>query len=80
MQSGVTGHVTLTGDVYPVGDVDLKFAPLRNRVQKYLYPAANKSEFDEKVPQGQRGTCKCVPVDNMEQVMIQLVNSSEESA
>jgi ATP-dependent Lon protease len=64
----------LTGDVDALGDPDLKFPPLRNRAQKFLYPSANQSEFEEKVPQGQRGSCECIPVDHMTQVMTELVD------
>jgi hypothetical protein len=44
--------------------------------QKFVYPAANQSSFEEKVAQQERGGCECCPVDHMDQVVYELIASN----
>lgn len=65
----MTGEITITGRVLPVGGIKEKFlAAYRENIKTILYPQANEKDVSE-IPEQIRKELKLIPVTNMEQVV-----------
>jgi ATP-dependent Lon protease len=65
----MTGEVTITGRVLPVGGIKEKFlAAYREGVKTIYYPHTNEKDVSE-VPEEIRKELNLIPVDNVEQVL-----------
>ncbi|MBR1980435.1 endopeptidase La [Candidatus Proelusimicrobium excrementi] len=65
----MTGEITITGRVLPVGGIKEKFlAAYRENIKTILYPQANEKDVSE-IPEQIRKELKLIPVTHMEQVV-----------
>lgn len=65
----MTGEITITGRVLPVGGIKEKFlAAYRENIKTILYPQANEKDVSE-IPEQIRKELKLIPVTNMEEVV-----------
>ena len=65
----MTGEVTLTGQVLPIGGLKEKaLAAQRNGIKTVIAPAPNEPDTDE-IPAHLRGTIKFVFVDTIDEVL-----------
>ena len=64
----MTGEITLSGRVLPVGGIKEKMlAASRYNIKKILLPAQNMQDLEE-LPQKVRDAIEFIPVDHMDQV------------
>ena len=65
----MTGEVTITGRVLPVGGIKEKFlAAYREKVKVILYPKTNEKDVSE-LPEKVKKTMKLIPVSHMDEVL-----------
>ncbi len=65
---GMTGEITLSGRVLPVGGIKEKMlAASRYGIKKILLPAQNMQDLDE-LPKKVRDAIEFIPVEHMDQV------------
>ncbi|MGN0023719.1 MAG: endopeptidase La [Elusimicrobiaceae bacterium] len=65
----MTGEITITGRVLPVGGIKEKFlAAYRENIKTILYPQANEKDVSE-IPEQIRKELKLIPVTRMEEVV-----------
>jgi ATP-dependent Lon protease len=65
----MTGEVTLTGQVLPIGGLKEKaLAAQRNRIKKVIAPALNEQDIDE-IPEHLRNTIEFVFVQSVDEVL-----------
>ena len=68
-QLAMTGEVTITGRVLPVGGIKEKFlAAYREGVKTILYPHTNEKDVSE-IPERVRKELKLIPVKHMDEVL-----------
>ena len=69
LNAAMTGELTLTGKVYPVGGIREKLlAAKRQKIKRVILPAANQRDYDE-VPEHIRQGIKVHFVDTFEDVV-----------
>ena len=65
----MTGEITITGRVLPVGGIKEKFlAAYRENIKTILYPKENEKDVSE-IPEQIRKELKLIPVTRMEEVI-----------
>ena len=65
----MTGEITITGRVLPVGGIKEKFlAAYRENIKTILYPKTNEKDVSE-IPQQIRKELNLIPVTHMDEVV-----------
>jgi ATP-dependent Lon protease len=65
----MTGEITLTGNVLPIGGLKEKvLAARRAKIKKVIIPHLNRKDLDE-IPKSVRASMQIIPVEEVRQVL-----------
>ena len=65
----MTGEITLTGNVLPIGGLKEKIlAARRAKIKTVIIPHLNRKDLDE-IPKGVRASMQIIPVEEVKQVL-----------
>ncbi|MCX7959119.1 MAG: endopeptidase La, partial [Deltaproteobacteria bacterium] len=69
--TALTGEITLTGRILPIGGLKEKaLAAYRNNISRLIIPQKNRKDIEE-IPEEIRKSIRFIPISGMEEVILE---------